>query len=207
MSPWTYELIGYAASLLVAFSLTMRSVLRLRIINMVGAAFFVLYGLLIQSYPVAGMNAFIVLVNLYYLAQMRRTAATYDVVEVAPASAYLRAFLTHHRDDLERYFAGWTAGVETAERAFLITREAQPVGVVLGRAGTDATFDVAVDYVIPGYRDLAPGRFFYDEGAEALRSDGVRRVCTAPGPAEHRRYLERIGFAPTDTPDRYCRAL
>jgi hypothetical protein len=46
-----YELIGYAASVLVAVALTMRSVLRLRLINLVGAATFTVYGLLIHAYP------------------------------------------------------------------------------------------------------------------------------------------------------------
>jgi len=64
-----YEIIGYVASLLVAVSLMMRSVLKLRIINLLGAAAFTLYGLLIDAYPVAVMNLFIVLIDLYYLRE------------------------------------------------------------------------------------------------------------------------------------------
>ena len=55
-----YELIGYLASVLVALSLTMRSILRLRLINLLGAAFFTVYGLLITAYPVAFLNGLIV---------------------------------------------------------------------------------------------------------------------------------------------------
>lgn len=65
----TYEIIGYAASLLVAVSLMMRSILKLRVINLLGAAVFTLYGLLIDAYPVAVMNLFIVLIDLYYLRE------------------------------------------------------------------------------------------------------------------------------------------
>ena len=65
----TYEIIGYVASLLVAVSLMMRSVLKLRVINLLGAAVFTLYGLLIGAYPVAVMNLFIVLIDLYYLRE------------------------------------------------------------------------------------------------------------------------------------------
>jgi uncharacterized membrane protein YqgA involved in biofilm formation len=42
-----YELIGYTGSLLVAISLSMKSLQRLRIVNMAGALFFILYGILI----------------------------------------------------------------------------------------------------------------------------------------------------------------
>ena len=44
-----YEIIGYAASLLVALSLTMKSLQKLRIINMIGAIVFIVYGLLIGA--------------------------------------------------------------------------------------------------------------------------------------------------------------
>ena len=48
----------------------MSSILKLRVINLVGAALFTVYGLLIGAYPVAVMNLFIVLIDLYYLRDM-----------------------------------------------------------------------------------------------------------------------------------------
>lgn len=65
-----YEIVGYIASALVAVSLMMSSIFRLRVINLVGAALFTVYGLLIGAYPVAAMNLFIVLIDLYYLRDM-----------------------------------------------------------------------------------------------------------------------------------------
>ncbi len=46
------ELLGYTASLLIAVSLMMTSVLRLRVINLAGAAAFSAYGFLIGAVPV-----------------------------------------------------------------------------------------------------------------------------------------------------------
>ena len=66
----TYEIIGYVASVLVAVSLMMRSVLKLRVINLLGAAVFTLYGLLIGAYPVAVVNFVIALIDLYYLREI-----------------------------------------------------------------------------------------------------------------------------------------
>ena len=48
----TTELIGYLASALIVVSLAMRSVVRLRTISLVGSVTFVVYGLLIGSWPV-----------------------------------------------------------------------------------------------------------------------------------------------------------
>lgn len=66
-APYYLELLGYLASILVAISLMMRSLNTLRIINLLGALLFTVYGLIIGAYPVAVLNAFIVLVNVYYL--------------------------------------------------------------------------------------------------------------------------------------------
>ena len=60
------EFIGYAGSVLVAVSLMMSNIVRLRWINLFGAATFSAYGLLINAYPVFALNGFIVLVDLYY---------------------------------------------------------------------------------------------------------------------------------------------
>jgi hypothetical protein len=61
------EWLGYIASILVAVSLMMRSIVKLRIINTVGAICFTGYGFAIQAMPVAFINLFIIFVNSYYL--------------------------------------------------------------------------------------------------------------------------------------------
>ena len=61
------EFLGYLASTLVAISLMMRSLTKLRVINLSGSLLFTVYGFSIGAYPVAALNAFIVLVNLFYL--------------------------------------------------------------------------------------------------------------------------------------------
>ena len=71
----SFEMLGYMASVFVAISLMMRSVTKLRVINLVGAVLFTAYGLMIAAYPVAVVNGFIVLVNIYYLQQTWRETA------------------------------------------------------------------------------------------------------------------------------------
>ena len=73
----SFEMLGYLASVFVAVSLTMRSLTKLRVINLIGSLLFTAYGLIIGAYPVATVNAFIVLVNIYYLQQsFKGTAVT-----------------------------------------------------------------------------------------------------------------------------------
>lgn len=207
-SRWIYELIGYAASLLVAASLTMRSILRLRVINLAGALFFTAYGLLIQAYPVAAVNFFIVLINLYYLAQMLRTKEYFRLLEVKPDSEYLQYFLTHHAADIRTFQPGFSMG-SASQLAFFILRNMVPAGLVIGEMRGGSLY-LQLDYAIPGYRDLKMGNFLFQDQAQALRERGIQKVYSEPGSPSHTRYLRKMGFQPeTDPQGRvwYCLRL
>ena len=62
------EILGYAATALVALSFLFTDAKWLRALNSVGAALFIIYGFLTASYPVCAVNGFILCVNLYHLA-------------------------------------------------------------------------------------------------------------------------------------------
>ncbi|EJG2020865.1 YgjV family protein [Vibrio parahaemolyticus] len=66
------EILGYAASIMVAISLTMKDIVKLRILNFIGCALFTVYGLMIDSWPVVLTNGFIACVNVYFLAKMQQ---------------------------------------------------------------------------------------------------------------------------------------
>ena len=61
------ELIGYAASITIFLSLTMKSMAKLRIINLVGCLLFIIYGLVIKAFPVVLLNSLTAMVNIYFL--------------------------------------------------------------------------------------------------------------------------------------------
>jgi len=63
------EYVGYAAMLTLMIAFMMKELRTLRIINTMGALLFVVYGIMLSpiSYPIIITNAFIGMVNLYYL--------------------------------------------------------------------------------------------------------------------------------------------
>lgn len=65
------EILGYAASIMVAISLTMKDIAKLRVLNFIGCALFTAYGLMIDAWPVVVTNGFIACVNVYFLAKMQ----------------------------------------------------------------------------------------------------------------------------------------
>ena len=201
-SHFLYELIGYLASILVAFSLMMRSILRLRLINLLGAAFFTVYGLLITAYPVAVLNGLIVGINLYYLYEMKRAKNFFAILETHRDAAYLSMFLRHYAEDIERFFPSFSYSPTERHLVWFILRDLVPVGLFIAETkGPDALF-IQLDYVIPGYRDLRPGTFLYHEQAERFRAQGVGHLETIPETEAQRDYVRRMGFVQMNSASR-----
>jgi hypothetical protein len=191
------ELIGYAASVMVAISLTMSSILRLRILNLIGAAIFAVYGVLIGSTPVAVVNIFIVCVNVYYLARLFGAKELFRLLEVAPDSEYLRYFLSLTGDDIRKFLPEFASPPSNALCVFVL-RDVFPAGLLVGERRSDGSLLVHLDYVLPNYRDFKVADFLYQQQSRFFRERGVRRLIARVSTKRHVRYLERTGFSPQD---------
>ena len=67
------EVLGYIAMGFVGISFLMKNILTLRLLNLIGAATFIVYGIMLNEPPIYILNAFIVVVNLYYLLKKPKT--------------------------------------------------------------------------------------------------------------------------------------
>ena len=61
------ELIGLAATLFVLISFVMKETRKIRLVNIVGAALFVVYGVLIGAFSTWLLNAVLIVIHIYYL--------------------------------------------------------------------------------------------------------------------------------------------
>lgn len=192
----TVELIGYLGSILVAISLMMKSLLRLRLINLFGALFFTIYGVLLGAYPVAVLNGLIVCIDVYYLIQMWRQKDFFTFLEVSPRSEYLRAFVDFYKDDITAIIPSYVYQPEGSLLCFFILRNMVPAGLFITKVqGEEA--HVQLDYVIPNYRDFQVARFIFEENAAFFMQRGVRRFVSEEGSDFHREYLEKMEFVKT----------
>lgn len=67
------EIIGYIGSFGILVSFLMKDINNLRIVNTIGCAFFVLYGILLEySIPVIATNAIIICINVFYLLKPQK---------------------------------------------------------------------------------------------------------------------------------------
>ena len=62
-----YEWVGYLASALVAISITIKGGLYFRILNLAGSICFLIYGIIIGSWPVKIINVYGIGINVFHL--------------------------------------------------------------------------------------------------------------------------------------------
>lgn len=189
------ELVGYLASLLVVTSLAMTSVVRLRLISLVGSLAYVAYGLLLPAIPIVLANGVIAALNIWYLYREFSSDRRLGAVPIAVDAPFLEDFLDSHAEDLRRFQPSFA--LEGKDAAWLLTREGLPAGALIGRRdGSDLLVDL--DYVTAPFRDSQLGRWLYGPGSKVLRATGIRRLISEPGTDVHRRYLASMGFTETD---------
>lgn len=188
------DLLGYTASVVIVTSLLMKSILRLRIIGLVGGMLFFIYGLLLHSVPVAGLNFVNMCINLYFIRQMLTAKSYFKLLEVDRNSSYLTSFLEFYGSDIAKFFPHFAYRPDRADMVYLILRNLQPVGLFVMERDASGRALVKLDYVIPGYRDLKAGQFLYHELEQLLPAKQVTTLYSVAGDEVHQGYLKRMGF-------------
>ena len=185
-----FEVIGYAGSLLVLVSMLMTSVVKLRVINLIGSAVFTVYALLIHSYPTAFLNACLVIINVIQLLRQRRvTGKSYEIQTLSGSDGFAGWFLQKHGEDIQKCFPGIALEPLREAEGFAVFYDDQAAGVLLGkRQGED--FEILLDYSTPAFRDCSVGTFLYGR----LASYGISRLTSAQNTPEHVKYMEKVGF-------------
>lgn len=191
-----YELLGYIASGLIVLSLMMRSIVKLRTINLVGAATMSVYGLLIHAYPVAILNAIIVAIDIYYLLEMARPQDYFKLLEVRPGARYLHYFLEFYDAEIRKYNPDFVFRESSRQRIFFVLRNLIPAGLFITQSMPEGILGVNLDFVIPGYRDFKIGKFVYSKDSELFKEGVAKTIVTQSRSSKHVSYLKKMGFTP-----------
>lgn len=189
------ELVGYFASLLVLISLLMTSVVKLRIINMIGSFIFTIYALLIGSYPTAVMNFCLVGVNIFYLVKMAKTEKFFTLLPGELDAPFSRYFLRYYQADMETYFPGFEEKLSGADTVFFVYCETAAAGILVGRMLEGGVLELSLDYSTPSYRDCSVGQFLYGKLAE----QGLKQLVVREASEKHAPYLKKMGFVPENS--------
>ncbi|MGY2704095.1 hypothetical protein [Nocardioides sp. HB32] len=186
------DIVGWAGSALLVFSLLQARVLRFRVLNTIACCVLVFFNALIGVWPMVAMNIVLAAINLWFIAQLQRQRhdeAAFDVLRVGTGDDYLRHVLTMHGDDIRQHQPDFTAP-QPDEGAFIVMKGDETVGVVVVHRDGDVA-RVVLDYVTPKYRDFTPGEFVWRRSG-LLNGLGFTRVETSPTMVGA--YYDKVGF-------------
>lgn len=185
------EIFGYIGSFLVVISMLMSSVVKLRFINTIGSTISLIYAFICGAFPLALMNACLIVINVYNLFKLLKTEKQYELVESKPSDSFVGYILKHYADDIRTYFPGFS-GNENMDVAYVTCCEGKPAGLLLGKERKEGVVDVIIDYSTPEYRDCSVGKFLYSN----LHAKGVETLIFAQNKSEtHVSYMTKMGFA------------
>ena len=100
------DLVGWAGSAVLVWSLLQSRILRLRALNLVGCLVLIGYNAAIEVWPMVGLNVVLAVINIWYLRGMlatRHDEQTYQVVEVGVGDQFLAHTLRVHAADIARF--------------------------------------------------------------------------------------------------------
>lgn len=183
------ELIGYTGSLLVIVSMLMTSVVKLRVINMIGSLIFCTYALCIHSYPTAAMQVALIIINIVNLRKLLNTKNEYSVVKQNGDQTFSNYFIACNNDDIKKIFPEFEQ-IKPQDTVYLVCCHSDCAGILVGTPATDNSLNVTLDYTTPTYRDTSVGKFLYNK----LKEDNIEKLTARTSIELHKKYLLKIGF-------------
>lgn len=66
------DIFGWLGTIVLVVSLLQAKMLRLRLINLVAAIMLIAYNVLVETWPMVGMNVAVALIDLYFLCKLFR---------------------------------------------------------------------------------------------------------------------------------------
>jgi hypothetical protein len=194
MNDMVLEWIGYIASAIVLVSLLMSSIVRLRWINLVGAAVFAFYGFMVGVLPAAIMNVGIVIIDVYYLVKIYWSKEYFQILPVDDDSRYLDKFLAFYHDDMKSFQPVGLMEPKDADLKLYILRNMEIAGVFLAKKNDQGDAEILLDYAVPRYRDFQLGRYLFEDNKAVFARMGVKRLIASSSSDSHTKYLKKMGF-------------
>lgn len=194
MAQWI-EYVGTFASVVVAISLMMKNLKRLRLLNLAGSGIFAVYGAAIGSVPVFALNLFCVAADAWFLVKMRRERSSFALMRVDPdESEYLESFLGFYAADIGRFAPNFATEDFEGASAVFVLRDMVPANLVIYRRAEDGAVELLLDYATPAWRDYRSAEYFFEAAARDIAGPDGTLFRAKASVAAHRAYLKRIGF-------------
>ena len=184
------EIFGYIGSALVVVSLLMASIVKLRVISMIGSIISGTYAAIIGSIPLMVMNICLVIINAYFLIKLFRPEKHFDIIKAKTDEAFVGYFISRYYDDIKTYFPNFERE-KLGDCAYVVFCNGSAAGLFLGKQQSDGAVDIIIDYSKPKYRNCSVATYLYSK----LPKEGVQKLLFSQGElSTHVGYLKKMGY-------------
>lgn len=188
-------IVGYLASILLAFSLLVNNDLKFRWLNTLGCLAFIVYGVLINALPIILTNSLLLLINLFYLVRLYKTDEDFDLIEFKGSERLVHKFLSFYKKDIDAYFPDYRHEERDNALSFVVLRDLVIANIFVATLTQDGTAMVQINYTVEKYRDYKVGKFIFEKERKFLISKGVKQlIYTRIHNKKHERFLRVMGF-------------
>lgn len=196
-----YEIISLIASITTAISLTVKSLYKMRWLNLFGCIGFTIYGVLINAWPLAAVNFYIAIVDALGIVKLKNSdKSTFYFGTIGDiGEKYFEQFYSFYEDDIRSFFPEVKYSDLELAQTYVLFRDMIPVGIFSIKTNESGKVaQIIMDYVVPKYRDGQFGSVMYVKKSYVFRDQGIEEFESFTKNNSHINYLKSLGFTESE---------
>ncbi len=201
MELWV-ELIGYIGSFLVALSLFMGNILKLRWINLAGALSFIVYGSIIHAYPIVVLNAVLAFANSYHLWRLNHERVVFEIVKVNSEEDLVTLFLKQYLSVIQKEYPHFNAEQLADADSFMVLKKLQPIGLYVYHKERGEEGQLIIDYMTPAFHNIQYIARLYRRHVRAMLDHQVHLLTIPIDHITQKKRYRKLGFTENKTKQR-----
>ncbi len=182
------EIFGYIGTALVIVSMMMTSLLKLRIINILGSVISLIYSLICNTWPIVIMNLCLILINVFQIIKQYNYTKNIKIKKLNQLDQSILLFIDYHKEKINELFSQYLLDLNKKE-IFAFYNNYQIVGIIIGTK-KDNIFNIEIMYFEESYKYIINKNFLLD----FLLSDNISLLSINKFNMNHIKKLEKLGF-------------
>jgi hypothetical protein len=180
---------------LLILALLVNNDLKFRWFSLAGNVAFILYGCILQAFPVLITNIILLALNVFYLWRVYRRKENFDLIEFKGEEKLVDKFLAFYQRDIHLFFPQFEAAQMRDNLNFVVLRDIVIANMFSANINKDGDAVMVLNYTLLRYRDYKVGRFIFEKEKAFLISKGVKRIVyKAVINKSHCSFLKVMGF-------------
>ncbi len=202
------QILGYVGTALLALSLVVNNDLRFRWLNTSGCLIFIIYGILINAFPVVLTNGLLLAINGFYLYKIYHKHEIFDIIAFEGEELLIKKFVQFYQKDILQHFPQFSSEKNNDAIKFVVLRDLVIANIFIASLDNEGNALVKINYTVPKYRDFKIGKYIFEQEKKILITKGVKTILynnlTHKG---HINFLKRMKFTQQDDHNTFSKKL